>query len=158
METSTVSNRLGLAAPPATSTVPSTSSRQAGQFSILHDFGVCGNGVVNTLIQASDGNLYGAIQGNAALFSLTTSGEYKELFRTTNGDTQGLCPCYLLQGTDGKIYGMASGGGPHGDGVLFSLDVGLPKPAPQALEFSPASGAPGTKVRIWGYNMLGASA
>jgi uncharacterized repeat protein (TIGR03803 family) len=27
----------------------------SGQFTILHDFGVCGNRVVNTLIQASDG-------------------------------------------------------------------------------------------------------
>jgi hypothetical protein len=103
-------------------------------------------------------NLYGAVQGSGALFRLTTSGEYKELFRTTNGDTQGICPCYLLQGSDGKIYGMAQGGGPHGDGVLLSLDVGLPRPQPSPLEFSPASGAPGTKVRVWGYNLLGASA
>jgi len=129
----------------------------SGQFTILHDFGVCGNGVVNTLIQASDGKLYGATQGNS-LFSLTTSGEYKALFKTTNGSTEGLCPCWLLQGSDGKLYGMAQGGGPHGDGVFFALDAGLPIPRPQALEFSPASGAAGTKVRIWGRNLLQASA
>jgi len=129
----------------------------SGQFSILHDFGVCGNGVVNTLIQASDGKLYGATQGNS-LFSLTMSGEYKALFKTTNGSTEGLCPCWLLQGSDGKLYGMAQGGGPHGDGVFFALDAGLPAPKPQALEFSPASGAAGTKVRIWGRNLLQASA
>jgi hypothetical protein len=130
----------------------------SGQFSILHDFGVCGNGVVNSLIQASDGKLYGATQGNSLLFSLTTSGEYKALFKTTNGSTEGLCPCWLLQGSDGKLYGMAQGGGPHGDGVFFALDAGLPAPKPQALEFSPASGAVGTKVRIWGRNLLQASA
>jgi uncharacterized repeat protein (TIGR03803 family) len=63
-----------------------------------------------------------------------------------------------LQGSDGKLYGMAQGGGPHGDGVFFALDAGLPAPKPQALEFSPASGAVGTKVRIWGRNLLQASA
>jgi uncharacterized repeat protein (TIGR03803 family) len=130
----------------------------SGQFSILHDFGVCGNGVVNTLIQASDGKLYGATQGNSLLFSLTTSGEYKALFKTTNGSTEGLCPCWLLQGSDGKLYGIAQGGGPTGDGVVFALDAGLPAPKPQALEFSPASGAAGTKVRIWGRKLLQASA
>ena len=130
----------------------------SGQFSILHDFGVCGKAIVNALIQASDGNLYGAIQGTGALFRLTTSGEYKELFHTTNGSTEGLCPCWLLQGSNGQIYGMAQGGGPHGDGVLFALDLGLPAPAPQQLVFSPASGAVGTKVRIWGRNLLSATA
>jgi hypothetical protein len=35
--------------------------------------------------------------------------------------------------------------------------MGLPKPAPQARSFSPASGAAGAKVRLWGYNLLEAS-
>jgi hypothetical protein len=129
----------------------------AGQYTLLHDFGVCGNGIVNSLIEASDGNLYGAIQGDSTLFRLTRTGEYKALFSPSNGATQGLCPCRLIQGSDGKIYGSALGGGPGGFGVVFSLDVGLPAPAPQALKFAPQSGPAGTRVRIWGNNLLGAS-
>jgi hypothetical protein len=128
----------------------------AGQYTLLHDFGVCGNGVVNSLIEASDGNLYGAIQGDSTIFRLTKSGDYKVLFSPSNGTTQGLCQCRLIQGSDGKIYGAADGGGPGGFGVLFSLDVGLPKPSPQALQFQPQSGSVGTQVRIWGYNLLSA--
>ena len=40
---------------------------------------------------------------------------------------------------------------------MFSLDVGLPPPAPQALKFAPQSGLPGTRVRIWGNNLFGSS-
>jgi uncharacterized repeat protein (TIGR03803 family) len=129
----------------------------AGQYSLLHDFGVCGNGVVNSLIEASDGNLYGAVQGDSAIFRLTKSGDYKVLFSPSNGTTQGLCQCRLIQGSDGKIYGAAEGGGPGGFGVVFSLDVGLPVPAPQARQFAPRSGPPGTRVRIWGNNLFKAS-
>jgi len=128
----------------------------AGQYTLLHDFGVCGNGIVNSLIEGSDGNLYGAIEGDSAIFRLTKSGEYKVLFSPSNGTTQGLCLCRLIQGNDGKIYGSAAGGGPGGFGVVFSLDVGLPKPAPTAQRFAPQSGPPGTRVRIWGANLLSA--
>jgi uncharacterized repeat protein (TIGR03803 family) len=129
----------------------------AGQYTILHDFGVCGNGVVNSLIEGSDGKLYGAIQGDGVLFSLTKSGTYKVEFRPTNGSTQGLCTCILVQGSDGIIYGTAVGGGPQGLGVIFALNASLPVPKPKAREFSPSSGPTGTQVMIWGQNLLGAS-
>jgi uncharacterized repeat protein (TIGR03803 family) len=129
----------------------------SGQFTILHDFGVCENSVVNSLIEGSDGRLYGATEGNSVIFSLTTSGTYKALFAPNNGATQGLCTCTLVQGSDGIIYGTALGGGPTGLGVIFALDAGLPIPKPRAAEFSPQSGAAGTQVRIWGNNLFGAS-
>ncbi len=68
----------------------------AGQYTILHDFGICGKAVIDSLIEGSDGKLYGATEGNNLLFSLTTSGDYKVLFETSNGSTQGICPCWLL--------------------------------------------------------------
>ena len=129
----------------------------SGQFTILHDFGVCGNAVVNSLIEGSDGKLYGATQANNVLFSLTKSGSYKVEFETGNPNTEGLCPCSLLQGSDGIIYGSASGGGPTGSGVIFALDAGLPVPKPRALYFSPKSGAAKTLVRIWGHNLFEAT-
>jgi hypothetical protein len=64
-----------------------------------------------------------------------------------------------LQGSDGIIYGAATGGGPGptGAGTIFALDAGLPVPKPQAGAFHPSAGAVGTRVRIWGYNLFGAS-
>jgi hypothetical protein len=72
---------------------------------------------------------------------------------TITGD-DGQCQCELVQGSDGLIYGISGNLGSAGDGTV---DLGLPKPAPQALSFTPESGPPGTQVRIWGYNLLRAS-
>jgi hypothetical protein len=122
----------------------------SGQYTLLHDFGVCGKAVVNSLIEGSDGNLYGVTSGNSRL---TTSGAYKELFQLNGAN--GMCDCGLLQGSDGIIYGAASGGETTGAGVVFALD--LPRPQAQAPEFTPKSGAVGSPVRIWGYNLLKSS-
>src|ERR1035441_4223815 len=127
----------------------------SGQFTILHDFGVCADAIVNSLIEGSDGKLYGITQGNSQLFSITTSGVYHKI-ALTNTFT-GLCPCGLIQGSDGRIYGAAGGGGAYGAGVIFAIHAGLPVPKPQPRQFSPASGAVGTQVRIWGYKIGRAS-
>ena len=96
----------------------------SGQFTMLHDVGVCAKGVVDDLIEASDGKLYGVTEGDNVLFSLTKSGAYK-IVSTVSG---GLYTCTLVQGHDGIIYGTASGGGPTGAGLIFALDAGLPVP------------------------------
>jgi uncharacterized repeat protein (TIGR03803 family) len=128
----------------------------SGQYTILHDFGVCNPGVVTTLIEASDGKLWGATQANV-FFSVTTSGDYKTEFRVTNGSAGGLCPCSMIQGNDGILYGTAQGGGPTDTGLVFALNAGLPVPHPHAREFGPQSGPAGTRVRIWGDNLLEAN-
>jgi hypothetical protein len=69
----------------------------------------------------------------------------------------GACQCSLVQGSDGDIYGTAISGGPNNGGVIFALELGLPKPAPRAQHFGPASGAVGTRVLLWGSNLLSAS-
>jgi uncharacterized repeat protein (TIGR03803 family) len=125
----------------------------SGQFAILHDFGGCVNGRVDDLIEGSDGKLYGVTEGDNVLFSLTKSGTYKAISTVVGG----LCTCTLVLGHDGIIYGTASGGGPTGAGLIFALDAGLPVPQPRAQHFSPASGPVGARVRIWGYNLFGAS-
>jgi hypothetical protein len=127
----------------------------SGQYTLLHDFGVCGKAVVNSLIEGSDGKLYGVTSGNSLIFSLTTAGAYKEVFQLNGAN--GMCDCGLLQGSDGIIYGAAAGGGTTGAGVIFALDLGLSPPQPQAREFTPKSGAVGAPVRIWGYHLLEAS-
>jgi uncharacterized repeat protein (TIGR03803 family) len=131
-----------------------------GQYTLLHSFpeGRSAGGPT-TLIEASDGNLYGAAQagsGCGEIFRITKSGQYSTVYRMTNGP-DGFCPCWLLQGSDGLIYGIAHAGGSVGAGSFFSLDLGLPKPRPQAQHFHPQSGAAGTRVRIWGSNLLSAA-
>jgi uncharacterized repeat protein (TIGR03803 family) len=125
----------------------------SGQFTILHDFGPCET--VNSLIEGSDGRLWGTTLASNVVFSLTRSGTYKAEFQMTGFNGQ--CPCFLLQGSDGIIYGAALAGGNTGNGAIFALDAGLPIPKPQAGAFSPGLGAVGTRVRIWGNNLFGAS-
>jgi hypothetical protein len=111
-----------------------------------------------TLIEASDGNLYGVHQandGDGRIFRITRSGRYTQVYGMNAAD--GLPPCWVVQGSDGIIYGIAHAGGSIGSGTVFALDAGLPKPKPQAQHFQPRSGAVGTQVRIWGYNLLSAS-
>jgi len=130
-----------------------------GQFTLLHSFG---KGQIPqgpaSLIEASDGNLYGVSQANSGagqIFRLTKSGGYAVLYEMT--EANGLPPCWLLQGSDGVIYGVAHAGGQTGAGTVFALDVGLKPPKPTAQHFQPESGAVGTEVLIWGYNLLSPS-
>jgi hypothetical protein len=127
----------------------------AGQYTLLHTFSSGGlqEGIASQLIEGSDGKLYGVTGGNE-FFSLTTSGQYASVYH----GGEGLCgPCLMVQGSDGIFYGTASGGGPIGYGLIFALDAGLPKPAPRVQHFQPQSGAVGTRVIIWGYNLLSAA-
>ncbi len=129
----------------------------AGQFTVLHDFGLCGQAVVNSLIEASDERLYGSTQGDSKLFSLGKSGDYRVEHELKVSSVEGQCTCSLMQASDGVIYGAASGGGPHGSGVFFALNAGLPPPRMRAREFQPRSGPVGTKVLIWGDRLFGAT-
>jgi uncharacterized repeat protein (TIGR03803 family) len=130
-----------------------------GQFTLLHSFepGKYAGGP-NTLIEASDGNLYGDAQspgGAGQLFRITKSGQYTLLYQMNGAN--GVCPCWLVQGSDGIIYGMAAAGGNADHGVVFAMDAGLPMPKPHPQSFSPQSGAAGANVRIWGQNLLSAA-
>jgi uncharacterized repeat protein (TIGR03803 family) len=125
-----------------------------GQYTLLYSFPKGPSAFPMALLQGSDGNLYGASLGRegSALWRMTLSGQYALVHTMTPGE--GGCPCNLIQGSDGIIYGAALNYGPLGYGSIFALNAGLPKPAPQALEFGPRHGAAGTRVRIWGYNLL----
>ena len=123
------------------------------------------------VVQASDGNFYGAAaQGGipydlcsfygtcGTIFRITPWGVYTVLHYFNYND--GFYPATgVLQATDGKIYGSTVDGGanctPGYDacGTVFSIDMGL---AP-FVELQPTIGQVGAPVTIFGSNLTGAS-
>jgi uncharacterized repeat protein (TIGR03803 family) len=86
------------------------------------------------IIQASDGNFYGAAQvtdegvsdpQGGTLFKLTPTGEFTRLFTFTQGSSgflHGNNPADgFVEGNDGFLYGTTFNGGKHNDGVLFRI-------------------------------------
>jgi uncharacterized repeat protein (TIGR03803 family) len=134
-----------------------------GEYTLLYTFPKNNNGYPSSLIEGSDGNLYGATIGNFSaggvgqLFRITKSGQYTLLYEMSVPARDGACGCGLVLGSDGIIYGTAQGSGRAGAGAIFALDAGLPKPRPWAKKFGPQSGPAGTRVRIWGANLLSAT-
>lgn len=81
------------------------------------------------LIEASDGNLYGAAAGggdlfDGTIFQLASSGNLTTLHTFVGTDGEG--PVGIVQDTDGSFYGATTNGGGGCDcGTLFSLSTGL---------------------------------
>jgi uncharacterized repeat protein (TIGR03803 family) len=80
-----------------------------------------------SLMQASDGKLYGMTQQGGSSFdgvifsfdpSSSTYAKLKEFDSTNGAYPQGS----LMQARDGKLYGMTEGEGSNRDGVIFSFD------------------------------------
>jgi uncharacterized repeat protein (TIGR03803 family) len=81
------------------------------------------------LIQATDGNLYGATaaggaNGMGTMYRISTSGEYQLLY-SFNGAAGKSPQGTLLQHTNGKIYGTAQQGGANKLGTVYQVDLGL---------------------------------
>lgn len=130
----------------------------SGQFHGVASFPAEGLTDPRTLMQAADGNFYGTTNGNQifrynpALHHLVT------LYQLDPGGAQGKCACVLIEGMDGKLYGVAPNGGNYpGVGAVFSLNIGLPKPQPVVSGLYPASGPVGQRVVLWGNYLLGAT-
>ncbi len=101
----------------------------ASTYMKLNDFdGTNGSAPLGSLIQSSDGELYGMTQvggsNNAGvIFSFVpSSSTYTKL--KDFGSSSGANPLgSLMQASDGKLYGMTNrGGGSSGYGVIFSYD------------------------------------
>src|SRR5580700_8487891 len=111
----------------------------SGTLTTLHSFsgGLDGDTPTSTLIQATDGNLYGTASYDGlypnfgTVFKITTSGELTTLFNFDSKD--GSYPyAALVQATNGGFYGTTYDGGGsracpygYGCGTVFSLSVGL---------------------------------
>ena len=97
-------------------------------FTTLHSFAIAEGDYPHAgVIQASDGNLYGATtaggaNGNGTVFKLTTSGTVLTVLHSFVQATDGASPyASLIQATDGKLYGTTINGGANGDGTVFSM-------------------------------------
>jgi uncharacterized repeat protein (TIGR03803 family) len=81
-----------------------------------------------SLIQASDGNLYGLTQyggakDDGAIFRITTSGTEVVLYSFQGAPTDSINPYdSLIQATDGDFYGMTYSGGASNLGAVFKFN------------------------------------
>jgi uncharacterized repeat protein (TIGR03803 family) len=112
----------------------------------------------DALIQANDGNFYGATDAGGTsnagtLFKVTTSGKLTTLYSFC---AQSDCPdgaytgATLTQGTDGNFYGTAYGN-PGANGTVFKLSVGLSP----FVSFIRVSGKVGQTAQILGQGFTG---
>ncbi len=112
-----------------------------------------GGNPVSGIIQATDGNFYGATAGggtvSGVIFKITPAGDYSILydFDNING---GSPESVLVQHTNGKIYGLAHSGASN-QGVVYSFDLGL-APFVRTL---PTSGKVGNAIGILGGGLTG---
>jgi uncharacterized repeat protein (TIGR03803 family) len=118
--------------------VAATIGASAQTFTTLVSFDGTNGHVPSSLIQGTDGNLYGTTGGGGAtipcpngndsyygcgtIFEITPAGVLTTL-HSFNG-TDGSGPGNLVQGTDGKFYGTTGTGGVNGFGTIFSIVPG----------------------------------
>ena len=118
-----------------------------------------------SLIQASDGNLYGgaAFGGSAkacsigcgTIFKSTLQGQAINVVSFPSGDpSYGQYMVTLTQATDGSFYGTTFYAGSSNQGTIFQLDLGLP---PFVIA-SPAFGKANSTVNLLGSNLSGTTA
>jgi len=115
----------------------------AGVMTILHSF--CGDQTYSpcvdagypagALIQANDGNFYGATRNGGAnnwgaIFKLTPTGVETLSFSfmpDNNTNTSGLEPISgLIQASDGSFYGVTNPGGAYSEGTIYRLPNLIP--------------------------------
>ena len=98
----------------------------ASAYTKLQDFdGTNGENPRGSLVQASDGKLYGMAgegsNGHGVIFSFDPSASTYTKLKDFDGANGGSPSGSLMQASDGKLYGVA-GGGSSGVGVIFSFD------------------------------------
>ena len=143
-----------------------------GTYTTLYEFtgSQCGQGCsptapVDSLLEASDGGLYGVSQdggynpicASGTVFEFTR-GRTLNWFSFPEGAVGNPC-CGLLQDPEGVIRGVAAGGDCLSFGTVLSggyeLNLGLPKPRPGVTLFSPRDGKVGASVGIHGTKFIG---
>jgi uncharacterized repeat protein (TIGR03803 family) len=103
----------------------------AGAVTLLHSFAggaTEGQSPYDSMIQGSDGNLYGMTQLGGAVskgtvFRMTPAGTVTLLHSFAGGTADGQGPIgSLVQGSDGNLYGMTQLGGAGSKGTVFVIN------------------------------------
>jgi uncharacterized repeat protein (TIGR03803 family) len=110
------------------------------------------------LMQATDGNLYGATigsgrYGDGTLFKLTTSGDFTLLYNF-NGVAGNSPGAGLMQHTNGLLYGTTELGGKSNAGAVYSVNVSLGP----FVKFVLPTGKVGQTAQILGQGLTGTTA
>jgi len=87
-----------------------------------------GNPYYGSLVQASDGNLYGTTEeggtnGDGTVFQITTNGAEAVLYSFTGGNDGRYAFGGLVQASDGNLYGTTGNGGTNGYGTVFRMTI-----------------------------------
>jgi len=120
------------------------------------------------ILAASDGNLWGDFLGGdcggqGIAFAATTTGSVLQSL-TFDCNTVGEQPAGMIQAADGKLYGVTLGNGGVSstdevtNGTIWTIDAGLPAPAPVVVAFRPSSGQVGSKILLQGNHFVGTTA
>ena len=93
-----------------------------GGYTILHNFEGGGDGgePVGPPIQAADGNFYGTTAQDSTVYKYSLSEGYSVIYQFDQTHGQEVIAS-LIQGTDGRLYGVADGGGASDCGTIFKL-------------------------------------
>lgn len=137
----------------------------SGSRETLYEFSDRQTGIPETLLQASDGMLYGTARGEyntgfhgySRVFRFDPSTRAFQTIYSFKDLSKGECHCEMVQGSEGKFYGASEDVGVYGGGSIWQLDAGLPPPLPKIGSILPTSGSVGQKVLLWGKNFLGAT-
>ena len=112
----------------------------------------------STLIQASDGKLYGIAVGEGSasiIYSMAPNGSnYQVISNFEQGLLTGIRVSPLVQGSDGRLYGVLVSNTAAPFGQVFSVNLGLPRPQPTITRVYPSQGAVGATVAIRGSYLL----
>ena len=131
----------------------------AGVFTTLYNFCTqtnCADGGYShaTLIQATDGNFYGATaagaNANGVIFEFT-SGNKMTTLHTFTGPDGDVPEAGVVQGTDGTFYGTTQVGGVDNYGTVYNLATGLGA----FVRMETTAGKVGTAVIVIGSNLTG---
>ena len=102
----------------------------SGNVTIVHSFGSGSDGIRPEagLIQASDGDLYGATSGGGAygwgtIFKMDAAGNVTVLHSFGSGSDGSMPLAGLIQASDGDFYGTTYQGGKYGYGTVFKMDL-----------------------------------
>jgi uncharacterized repeat protein (TIGR03803 family) len=101
----------------------------AGQLTTLHNFGYKdGADGTGTLVQATDGNLYGTTEtggffGAGVIFKISTSGTFSVLHSFTGGADGDTPVAGLIQAADGDLYGTTWGYNDQYSGTIFKITL-----------------------------------